>query len=169
MPHFARPSKRYIQSFIAATREFHAEGRYQELDIHALEQHFGGFVRRWLEREHTPRPGMVLESLYWLVEGDEFLGRVSIRHELTPTLLRFGGHIGYEVRPTQRCKGYGTACLRLALPEARRLGLRRVLVTCDTTNIGSRKIIEANGGQLQDVIQNDFRDVPTMRWWIDLG
>jgi predicted acetyltransferase len=40
--------------------------------------------------------------------------------------------------------------LAAALPIAHQLGIDPALVTCDVTNIGSRKVIEANGGVLED-------------------
>ena len=42
--------------------------------------------------------GYVPCTSLWLVDGDEFLAEVSIRHRLTPALERFAGHIGYAVR-----------------------------------------------------------------------
>jgi predicted acetyltransferase len=175
MPHLERPSSFYRNSFLEATREFQSEGNYTELDIDDLALNFNRYIENWLARDHTPpRSGMVKESMFWLVDNangsrqPEFIGRVSLRHELNAQLREFGGHIGYEIRPSRRREGNGTLGLRLVLSEARELGLDRVMITCDTTNIGSRKIIAANGGVLEDIIQNDFRDVPTMRWWIDL-
>jgi predicted acetyltransferase len=56
----------------------------------------------------------------------------------------------------------------LALEKAREIGLRRVLITCDATNIASRKIIEANGGQLQDERLLPGRTIPTRRYWVEL-
>jgi predicted acetyltransferase len=40
--------------------------------------------------------------------------------------------------------------LRAALPVAQGLSVESALVTCDVTNIASRKVIEANGGVLED-------------------
>ena len=40
--------------------------------------------------------------------------------------------------------------LRAVLPYAADLGLEQVLVTCDDTNEGSRRVIEAAGGVLED-------------------
>jgi predicted acetyltransferase len=59
--------------------------------------------------------------------------------------------------------------LQLALVRCRALGLDQVLVTCDVTNEASRRIIEANGGVLEDVLQVEGRDVATMGFWIDLS
>jgi len=39
--------------------------------------------------------------------------------------------------------------LRLALVEARKLGLSRVMLTCDDTNLASIKVIENCGGKLE--------------------
>ncbi|MDX1992385.1 MAG: GNAT family N-acetyltransferase [bacterium] len=168
MPQLVLPSSRYQRSFIDAVREYHAEGRYTELDIPWLEQHFDAFVADRLSRVTQAAPGKVRESILWLVEGDEFLGRVSIRHDLNDMLRAFGGHIGYDVRPSQRQRGYGTLMLKLALEEARTLGLSRVMLTCDSTNEASRRIIQSNGGQFEDERLLDGRDVPTQRWWIDI-
>lgn len=174
MPKLIRPSSEYQDSFIGAVREFQAERLhlYTDLETADLETDFEAYVQRELDRAQVPlRPEWVPDTIFWLVNDiqKEFLGRISIRHQLAGTLREFGGHIGYEIRPSQRCKGYGTLLLRLALPEARRLGITKALITCDIDNVGSQKIIEANGGVLEDVIELDYRNVPTMRWWIDLN
>jgi predicted acetyltransferase len=93
---------------------------------------------------------------YWLVDGGEILGIVRIRPRLTPKVERNDGHIGYDVAPAHRRKGYGTQLLRMALTEARKLGLERVIVTCAVTNIGSRAVIEKCGGRvLGEVFDED--------------
>ena len=40
---------------------------------------------------------------------------VNIRHYLNEELSKFGGHIGYSIRPTERNKGYAHEQLKLAL------------------------------------------------------
>ncbi|MDE2706256.1 MAG: hypothetical protein OXI35_14395, partial [Gemmatimonadota bacterium] len=67
----------------------------------------------------------------------------------------------------------------LTLEVSREIGLRRVLVTCDSDNIGSRKIIEHNGGQFESAMAmpnqafraEDRKPAPLiekLRYWIDL-
>lgn len=163
MPQLTTPHVRYRASFLEAVRENVAEGEFfgdtitRELDVYGGTWHEpDGFARyvaaiREEELEEGRRPeGYVPASWYWYVDGDSYLGRIQIRHRLTPSLLEFGGHIGYGVRPSARRRGHATAMLRDVLPYARSLGLDRVLVTCDTTNTGSRKVIEAAGGQFED-------------------
>lgn len=73
-----------------------------------------------------------------------------VRHRLTAHLREIGGHIGYDIRPSARQHGHATAMLAAALPVARSLGIDPALLTCDDDNIASRKVIEANGGTLED-------------------
>ncbi len=114
---------------------------------------FSHYVKKLREEalEELPRPeGLVPATTLWYVDGSTFLGRLAIRHRLTQHLLAAGGHIGYDVRPSARRRGHATAMLRDALPIVNRLGIEPALITCDTSNIASRKVIEANGGILED-------------------
>lgn len=125
---------------------------------------FDGYVA-WLHAQEQGRdlaPGHVRNSTRWLVDDGALVGRVHIRHELTEWLRSFGGHVGYYIRPSKRRLGYGRHALRLGLLEARALGLRRVLVTCDEDNAGSRRIIEHNGGLYENSMER------TRRYWFDL-
>ncbi|MET9380470.1 GNAT family N-acetyltransferase [Streptomyces sp. NPDC002928] len=122
-----------------------------------------GWVGDADESRPTSRPGWVHCTTFWYTEGDAYLGRLTVRHRLTPFLLELGGHIGYDVRASARRQGHATAMLREALPYARALGLDRVLITCDTTNTASRKVIEANGGEFEDERGGK------LRYWIRTG
>jgi predicted acetyltransferase len=93
-------------------------------------------------------------------------GRLSIRHHLNRFLETAGGHIGYSVLERHRRQGYGREMLRQAIPLAAAIGLPRVLVTCDVTNVASRKIIEANGGIFESTYERGLR-IPKLRYWID--
>ncbi len=94
------------------------------------------------------------------MQGDVFLGRVHVRHRLTPFLRGMGGHLGYHVVPPARRRGHATAMLATALPVAAALGLECLLLTCDVDNTASRRVIEANGG-LQQGRRGD-----TLRFWL---
>jgi predicted acetyltransferase len=115
---------------------------------------FAAFVEavRADAEEDTPRPaGHVPCTTLWWVDGDDYLGRIAIRHRLTDFLREVGGHIGYDVRPTRRREGHASAMLRQSLPWALELGIDRALVTCDVDNVGSIRVIENAGGELEDV------------------
>ncbi len=72
-------------------------------------------------------------------------------------MREIGGHIGHDIRPSARRRGHATAMLAAALPVARSLGINPALLTCDENNIASRRVIEANGGVLEDVRGGQLR------------
>jgi predicted acetyltransferase len=119
------------------------------------------------ERGENLRADQVPSTFLFAFAGTSIVGRVSIRHSLSPYLEVFGGHIGYVVVPEYRRQGYATAILRQALQIARRkLGLARVLVTCDDDNVGSIRTIEKNGGVLESIVTGPFGGKPKRRYWI---
>jgi len=97
----------------------------------------------------------------------KILGVVNICHRITEDMLATDGHIYYAVAPSERRKGYATQQLRLALDICREMGIGPVLVTCDRDNIASAKVIQNNGGVLEDErMSGDGRVF--QRYWITL-
>lgn len=111
--------------------------------------------------------GRVPYATYWLIDNEQLIGVVRIRPQLTPSAERDGGHIGYDIAPAHRRKGYGAALLGLALIEARRLGLERVIVTCLASNIPSRRVIEKCGGRFIEVVDDDETGQPLNRYTLE--
>lgn len=112
--------------------------------------------------------GKVPDTTLFCLDDDRniFVGAVNIRHYLTKEMLVNAGHIGDGIRPSERRKGYATAMIGLALQEAKKLGINRVLMCCDKENIGSAKSIIKNGGLLEnEVVVNGITE---QRYWIDL-
>ena len=180
MPELILPDGRVQLSFLTAMKEFQAEGRDGPGEEHSM---LGREIQLWGDRWEDPAvfaeyatwlradaqeesarpPGFVPATTLWWADGDEYLGRISVRHRLTPSLLLVGGNIGYDVRPSARRRGHATLMLAAALPVASGLGIDRALITCKTDNIGSRKVIEVNGGVLEDE-----RD-GMLRFWVPTG
>jgi predicted acetyltransferase len=160
----------FVDDFVTAG-ESSGAGRDAQLAL----SDFAALVRR-LEDDALgidPAPDRVPSSQYWLLRRDAagdvtMVGVSYLRHTLTPTLEDVGGHIGYSVRPSERRRGYGTRILALTLPHARALGLARVLVTCDTNNIASARVIEKNGGVLASEGYSELARAHVSRYWITL-
>lgn len=164
------PSVQYQQDYLQAVEEGKDETEVTVLSRPKKNQPFEQFVSNKIEEAkglHLPK-GWVPATELWLIDNEEFIGRVNIRHELTDHLLKIGGHIGYWICPSKRKMGYGKEILKLALLEAKKLGISRILVTCDETNIGSCKIIEVNGGILENIVDNGQNHPRKRRYWITL-
>jgi predicted acetyltransferase len=152
------------EGYPAGSREDREAVRLREL---GLAPYLVGLVDRAAGREM--KAGQVRQLVYWLLDGDEVVGRVVLRPELNEILARVGGHIGYVIRPSRRRQGYGKEILRLTLARARTLGLSRVLLTCNDDNPGSIGVIEACGGQLAETIMYDEPQPHLVRrYWIEL-
>lgn len=112
--------------------------------------------------------GWVPGTTRFLVHEGRILGLFNLRHRLTDSLKRFGGHVGYSVRPSERRRGHGTRLLEAAKDMARNLGIERMLVTCHSDNVASVGVIVKCGGVFEDrtyyaPVQHDV-----CRYWISL-
>lgn len=110
--------------------------------------------------------GIVPETTFFCLDLDRniFVGAVTVRHYLTERLLN-AGLIGDGIRPSERRKGYGSAMIGLALLEAKKFGLNKVLMCCDKRNIASAKTIMNNGGVLENEVE--VNGIIKQRYWID--
>lgn len=123
---------------------------------------------RSLEKEETCPPNLVTATLFVGVResDDRIVGMIDLRHRLNDFLADYGGHIGYSVRPDERRKGYAKQMLRMALNDARRRGISRVLITCDEDNEASAHTIEGCGGVFERHANLDGEVL--RRYWIEL-
>ena len=122
------------------------------------------------KRDQTKLPPTYVPSYdFFAVDEEKFIGVIHIRVSLTDSLLNYGGHIGYGINPKYWKQGYGKEILRLGLEKAKELVKEEnILITCDDDNIGSYKIIESNGGVLENKVENTDGDEKfiTRRYWI---
>ncbi|MCL8023965.1 GNAT family N-acetyltransferase [Nocardioides bruguierae] len=125
------------------------------------------FVERLPTLRTDPPAGRVPAEFLVLVVDGEIAGRVSIRYELNDWLTRWGGHVGYGVRPGFRRRGYASLMLTSALQRLAEAGVEQALVTCDDGNLGSAAVILGCGGVLEDVVPGPEDDpTPKRRYWV---
>ncbi len=124
-------------------------------------------LEAYRSKETCPSNLAPSDTFFLVNKYSKILGAISIRHYLNEELLKFGGHIGYGVRPSQRKKGYASAMLKMALEKCKNMGLSRVLITCNKENIASAKTIIANGGSFENELAEDDGNI-VQRYWIEL-
>jgi predicted acetyltransferase len=169
MLRLVEPAPLYKAAILEAVAEMQAIGEW-DISPHAFAARFDDMLREIATAKDpaTAPPGVLPYEDFWLMEGDIWIGLLTLRSRLNEQFLQSGGHIGYVVRPSKRRCGYGTALLRLGLDKACERGLQRVLLTCNETNIGSRKIIETNGGQFENAVVVEGQEDQKLRYWITL-
>lgn len=167
------PALAYRQSFVAALREFQAEGLYTFVDSAQVAKDFEGFIERLHAGErplHHPAPDwleVMPETALWFVKDEDYIGHVHIRHRLNWHLERWGGHINFIIRPSWRGKGFGKKILLKALPAAADLGVERALMTVRPNNARAIHVIVSCGGVFEDETEATQRFPARRHYWID--
>jgi predicted acetyltransferase len=116
------PTVKLKEDFCALAEEFVGEGddRYQD----AI-SNFEKFVQLCADEAvgRNLTAGRVPQSTFWLARNDQRIVACSrLRHTLNAYLQEEAGQIGYDVRPSERRRGYGAQILRLTLDKARETG-----------------------------------------------
>jgi predicted acetyltransferase len=148
---YKEKSEEYIQEFYDHGSEINGSGA---LDRFLKESTY----EEWLEKilgdidiANIPEPRVPsLTYFYVREEDDRIVGMINIRLALNDFLRKEGGHIGYSVRPTERRKHYATDMLNAGLKVCDKLGIKKVLVSCDKENPASAGVIKNCGGVLKE-------------------
>ena len=168
------PNRKYVNAYLKAQKDFETEksqattsmiNEKHERALHSSKD-FPEYNKRLIKNRKgiDLKKGRVPNTFFWAIVGSKVVGFLDIRHYLNKNLSTIGGHIGYAVVPSERRKGCATEMLRLGLKQAWKLGNKKALITCDEDNIGSRKVIEKNGGIFAGKHKN--KEGIKLRYWI---
>ena len=165
-----RPSIEYKQQVLEYKKEFIENG--DDLAGTSYLRNFDEY-EEWMkfvfdnENESTKQTEVTADVFLAIREEDnKLIGMINIRHTLNEYLYNYGGHIGYSVKKSERGKGYAREMLKIALNKCSKLGIKKVLLTCDADNIASAKVIKSCGGILENEVPQDGELI--QRYWIEL-
>lgn len=122
------------------------------------------------DEEYAKSVGRCQSRTFLLIRENDnkIVGTINVRWNLNEAMLRFGGHIGYGIRPTERRKGYNKINLYLGMLEAKKVGLEKVMLDCDVNNLGSDKTLKALGGKLERTEVDPSDGILTNVYWFDV-
>lgn len=170
-----KPDKKYLPSIYEAIAEYKSAPSKYEISavkkmIAAEKDNFADYFAT-IQKNSSGiglNPGYVPNTIYWLVNNNQYIGTFDLRHYLTPNLEQTGGHIAYQIRPSAQRKGFAYNGLKLCLEKAHDMNIEQVLVTCDAENIASygvmHKVMSEMGGYEDEPIKTD--NLIEKRVWI---
>lgn len=144
-----QPSRAHFRAVMDADRDYVHHGE----EPYCGATSWAGYVAWLFLIRRQSRPDVIgygaNPNEIWLLldERGAVCGFGQLRPVDTEDVLTWAGHIGYSVPPSKRGRGCATELLRLLLREAYSRGIEHVLLTCDTDNAASRRVIEKCGGQ----------------------
>lgn len=163
------PSEEYKDKILEFKEEFFESGDtlYGTENLQSTNN-----IEEWLikvhnnQREETVEPGKAPSYEFMAIRecDGKLIGMINVRYNLKKEMYLYYGNIGYCVRKSERKKGYAAEMLRLALLEARKIGLDKVLLTVDSDNLASIATMKKNGAILENEVP--YNEKITHRYWI---
>ena len=174
-----KPSKKYLPAFMRVYDDYKQDtNQFKNVQVGELikaidEKRIDAYFKKLRDGERgigLPK-GYVPSTRFWLMDDDNWVGVFAIRHSLTPKLKQMGGHIAGNIAPKYRGKFSSFIGAKLCLEKACKLGLERVLITCDERNIASYRAITGlmklyGGKQLKDSFVEGHGE---HRIWVNTG
>lgn len=140
--------------------------------LHRFTDDYEGWLRK-LEEDRAREPGeeKVPAKTFFLVRESDgrIVGMINVRLALNDRLRRYGGHIGYSIRPTERGKGYNKINLYLGLKVCAEHGIDEAFLDADLDNPASWKTMEALGGvRVREYFDGEFARKTVVDYTIDV-
>ena len=160
----------YLDEFVKYGSDINGSGSLDKIyDGYTFEEALDRCLKME-DEEYAKSVGRCQGRTFLLIRENDnkIVGTINVRWNLNEAMLRFGGHIGYGIRPTERRKGYNKINLYLGILEAKKVGLEKVMLDCDVNNLGSDKTLKALGGKLERTEVNPSDGILTNVYWFNI-
>lgn len=160
----------YLDEFVKYGSDINGSGSLDKIyDSYTFEEALDRCLKME-DEEYAKSVGRCQGRTFLLIRENDnkIVGTINVRWNLNEAMLRFGGHIGYGIRPTERRKGYNKINLYLGMLEAKKVGLEKVMLDCDVNNLGSDKTLKALGGKLERTEVDPSDGILTNVYWFNV-
>lgn len=160
----------YLDEFVKYGSDINGSGSLDKIyDGYTFEEALDRCLKME-DEEYAKSVGRCQSRTFLLIRENDnkIVGTINVRWNLNEAMLRFGGHIGYGIRPTERRKGYNKINLYLGMLEAKKVGLEKVILDCDVNNLGSDKTLKALGGKLERTEVDPSDGILTNVYWFNV-
>lgn len=160
----------YLDEFVKYGSDINGSGSLDKIyDGYTFEEALDRCLKME-DEEYAKSIGRCQSRTFLLIRENDnkIVGIINVRWNLNEAMLRFGGHIGYGIRPTERRKGYNKINLYLGMLEAKKVGLEKVMLDCDVNNLGSDKTLKALGGKLERTEVDPSDGILTNVYWFNV-
>lgn len=160
----------YLDEFVKYGSDINGSGSLDKIyDGYTFEEALDRCLKME-DEEYAKSVGRCQSRTFLLIRENDnkIVGTINVRWNLNEAMLRFGGHIGYGIRPTERRKGYNKINLYLGMLEAKKVGLEKVMLDCDVNNLGSDKSLKALGGKLERTEVDPSDGILTNVYWFNV-
>ncbi|HIT10774.1 MAG TPA: GNAT family N-acetyltransferase [Candidatus Onthousia faecigallinarum] len=160
----------YLDEFVKYGSDINGSGSLDKIyDGYTFEEALDRCLKME-DEEYAKSVGRCQGRTFLLIRENDnkIVGTINVRWNLNEAMLRFGGHIGYGIRPTERRKGYNKINLYLGMLEAKKVGLEKVMLDCDVNNLGSDKTLKALGGKLERTEVDPSDGILTNVYWFNV-
>ena len=160
----------YLDEFVKYGSDINGSGSLDKIyDGYTFEEALDRCLKME-DEEYAKSVGRCQGRTFLLIRENDnkIVGTINVRWNLNEAMLRFGGHIGYGIRPTERRKGYNKINLYLGMLEAKKVDLEKVMLDCDVNNLGSDKTLKALGGKLERTEVDPSDGILTNVYWFNV-
>lgn len=166
------PNLKYKDSYLDLVKEAKKNGDINEMgnaykENESLEQ----MIKRLKERSKGKNISKldVPSSMKWIIENNEVVGTIDLRHLLNKSYFERLGHVAYYIHPLKRNKGYASKALALAIKWYKKMPINKILITCYSDNEASKKVILKNCGKFEKSVKDKISNKTINRYLIDIS